>query len=196
MHSITNKDLAITKILTAKFSRDLSLNLCGLGITNIPPEIGELDHVRSLQLGDSKSASMSGVNPNDYLKNRIAELPKELFNLRNLESLEICNSDLTEIPEEISLLANLERLDLSYNQLSSVPPKLGKLNNLIELDLSHNNIKKLPPELNQLQNLRLLVLDNNLLPIPLKSSKKTMNQKQYLIITLQLLSKREDLSMK
>ena len=70
------------------------------------------------------------------------EIPPELGNLSNLETLSLWGNQLSgEIPAALGNLSNLETLSLSFNQLSgSVPPQLGNLSNLKYLRLSYNSL--------------------------------------------------------
>ena len=71
-------------------------------------------------------------------ENRLSgEIPPELGNLANLETLGLSNNRLSgEIPPELGSLANLEDLSLSGNELSGeIPSELGNLSNLEDLSL-------------------------------------------------------------
>ena len=65
------------------------------------------------------------------------EIPSELGNLANLESLYLGRNQLSgEIPPELGNLANLERLDLGDNQLIvCVPQSLERLHAMSDLPL-------------------------------------------------------------
>ena len=92
------------------------------------------------------------------------EIPAELGNLANLETLGLDGNQLSgEIPAELGNLANLEGLGLSGNQLSGeIPPELGNLANLKSLYLHDNQLSgEIPPELGNLANLKSLYLHDN-----------------------------------
>ena len=92
------------------------------------------------------------------------EIPAELGNLANLETLGLSRNQLSgEIPAELGNLANLEALGLSGNQLSGeIPAELGNLANLEGLGLSGNQLSgEIPPELGNLANLEGLSLSGN-----------------------------------
>ena len=92
------------------------------------------------------------------------EIPPELGNLANLESLQLRNNQLSGgIPPELGNLANLESLDLGENQLSGgIPPELGNLASLEYLELYENQLSgEIPPELGNLANLESLALRHN-----------------------------------
>ena len=86
----------------------------------IPPELGNLANLTSLELWENK---LTG------------SIPPELGNLGNLTSLELGSNELTgSIPPEFGNLTNLTSLELSQNELTgSIPPELGNLANLTSL---------------------------------------------------------------
>ena len=82
--------------------------LLGLGNNGLrgelPPELGDLTMLSSLQLWDN---NLSG------------ELPRELGNLANLGWLDVSNNQLSgEIPSEVSSLPNLHQVEIAGNELT------------------------------------------------------------------------------
>ena len=78
--------------------------------------------------------------------NLLNELPKEIFNLINLEKLRIISNNLETFPDGIEKLINLEKLYIEINidiniinkdfNFKSLPIKeIGKLNNLKDLSI-------------------------------------------------------------
>lgn len=84
-----------------------------------------------------------------------------LFDLINLEVLDLRNNYLTELPKEISKFTKLKSLALSDNQIASIPKELGQLTKLEYLYLANNQINELPKELSNLVELRRLFLSGN-----------------------------------
>ena len=76
------------------------------------------------------------------------EIPAELGNLANLETLGLSRNQLSgEIPPELGNLANLKSLFLESNQLSGeIPADLGSLANLEWLWLKENQLSGCVPE--------------------------------------------------
>ena len=68
----------------------------------------------------------------------IGEIPPEIGNLTNLESLSLHNNELTgSIPSEIGNLLNLNFLNLRFNQLTGlIPSEIGNLSNLDYLNFA------------------------------------------------------------
>jgi len=87
------------------------LPLNGMGLTELPREIGMLTQLRTL--------SLTG--------NKLAYLPTEFGNLRNLRSLSLRNNQFTIIPASIGELANLRQLDIRGNLITELPENLEKL---------------------------------------------------------------------
>ena len=170
---------------TDESSRVTSLSLGGNQLTGvIPPELGRLTYLLSLELGqgfDSESQTyigneLSGIIPPElgqlaHLQRLHLEsnqlsgvIPPELGQLTHLQSLSLGSNQLSGvIPSELSKLTNLQVLHLWHNQLSGViPPELGQLTHLQSLHLGGNGLSGvIPPELGQLTHLRALRLGSN-----------------------------------
>ena len=146
----------------------------------IPPEIGRLDNLRSLNLpyndltGPIPAAlgNLGNLTWVDLGNNQLTgTIPSELGNLANLTSLYLSNNDLTgPIPPAIGSLGSLAQLDLSFNDLTGpIPVELGNLGSLTWLALGDNHLTgPIPSELSNLANLTSLRLWSNDLtgPIP------------------------------
>lgn len=96
-------------------------------------------------------------------------LPKEVFKLNRLESLDIQVEDLAELPKEIGNLTNLDWLIIRCPNLKELPKEIGNLTNLgasyrgspfrnwVEIDC--HNLKELPKEIGNLNNLERLTIE-------------------------------------
>ena len=118
-------------------------------IGTIPPELGNLSSLISLQLSGNQ---LTGT------------LPPELGNLTNLTTLRLASNQLTgPLPPELGNLTNLTTLYGYSNQLTgAIPPELGNLASLTSLHLSNNQLTgTLPPELENLASLTALYLYGN-----------------------------------
>jgi hypothetical protein len=96
----TPYEIALERIEAARQSDATELNLNGLGLTELPPEIGNLTNLQVLGLGS----------------NQFSTLPPEIGNLINLQSLILGEG-----------LGGLETPGLQYNQLRELPLKLAIL---------------------------------------------------------------------
>lgn len=128
------------------------LDLRDLGLTKLPPEIGQLTKLRTLLLGKTNWESKG---------NKLTNLPFELFQLTSLKILSLWGNPLMFIPHEIGQLVNLTVLYLWGNQLTSLPPEICQLARLEELYLGNNELMSLPYEFSQLVSLTTLGLSDN-----------------------------------
>ena len=97
----------------------------------------------------------------DLTDNYIQNIPPEISNLTSLETLNLRLNCLTEIIPEMCNLISLSSLYLGENGITNIPREICNLANLTELLLNNNFITEIPRELFQLTNLNLLALHNN-----------------------------------
>ncbi len=103
----------------------------------------------------------------DLKWNQITEIPKEIWNLTNLEMLSLDWNQITEIPKEIWNLTKLSLLDLEWNQITEIPKEIWNLTNLEWLCLRWNKLTEIPKEIWNFTNLKWLYLEwNKLTEIP------------------------------
>ena len=167
-------------ILTPPASRVTGLGLGYQGIDytsftgTIPPELGDLVHLRTLDLyGGSYEYPSFGLS---------GSIPPELGKLRGLRELDLSHNRLSgEIPPELGSLANLLLLHLHGNQFSGeIPAELGRLTNLGALSLHGNQLSgEIPPELGRLTNLGALSLYGNQLSGCVPGSLQGQLDKEY-----------------
>ena len=91
----------------------------------------------------------------------LVSLPESLFELTNLQTLNLQHNYFTDFPDRIRALAGLTRLNFELNQLEDLPAGIGALTNLKKLNLKNNHLTILPPEIGQLTNLVELDLSGN-----------------------------------
>ncbi len=96
---------------------------------SIPPELGNLTNLQSLQI---------------YFNRLTGPIPPELGSLTNLTSLDLSSNQLIgSIPPELGKLTSVNLLILTRNQLSgSIPPEFGNLTSLEILDTSDNQLSE------------------------------------------------------
>jgi internalin A len=141
----TPEEEARTRIARAGRDELTILDLNGLGLMQLPPEIGGLMHLRILWLGD----------------NQLHSLPAEIGKLSQLQLLLLANNKLHELPGVIGKLEQLNTLWLENNRLPALPPAIGQLSNLRELRLENNELGALPLEMQRLGKLARLYLHGN-----------------------------------
>jgi Leucine-rich repeat (LRR) protein len=100
-------------------------------------------------------------------KKKLKEFPKEIFQFKNLQYLDISRNQIKEIPDSIYLLSQLQYLNVSRNRLGSLPKEIGKMSNLVYLHANNNELIGLPPQIGNLERLRVIDLwSNNLTDYP------------------------------
>jgi predicted nucleotide-binding protein len=135
-----------------------TLDLNGKGISRIPPQIANLSRLKRLDLS----------------KNKLTNLPLQLFTLANLVELRLRENAIATLPRAIGNLTRLSTLDIANNRLKSLPAEIGRLSNLVDLKLGGNQISKLPPDFDRLSKLEVLgLMGNNLHPLPLELTRLT-----------------------
>ncbi|XP_060961075.1 putative disease resistance protein At3g14460 [Cannabis sativa] len=161
--------------LLSKFKSLRALSFCGLQMTEFSDSIGDLKHLRYLDLSKTKIVMLPEFVTMLYnlqtlkLKDcdHLQTLPKDMHHLINLRHLIISGSSLVEMPSQISKLTNLQILTTFVVGKDSG----AKIEELAELQSLHGelsikklenvvNITKTPDQVivlekKQLENLRL-----------------------------------------
>ncbi|MCC3410372.1 MAG: leucine-rich repeat domain-containing protein [Microcoleus sp. PH2017_02_FOX_O_A] len=138
------------------------LDLAGLGLEELPPEIGKCTQLESLVLGKVESwIRVDGKMTPQPITNQLTSLPEELRSLANLRSLDLGGNPFGKMPELLLEMKQLENLSLTCIGLTEIPVKLNQLSNLKELDLGDNQIAEMSEVLNQMSHLTRLDLDGN-----------------------------------
>jgi internalin A len=140
-----NRRELLTIIEEAKRGRLKSLSLCGMGIRTLPPEIGQLISLTSLDLS----------------YNDIKILPESLWQLINLRSLQLNTNRIRKISPLIEELKNLYSLDISHNKIEDLPSSIGDLLNLRVFRLSGNRIESLPESFKRLTSVTSISISEN-----------------------------------
>ena len=122
-----------------------ALELINLGLTALPPEIGQLTALEALYLQLSQ----------------LTTLPPEIGQLTELRELYLGQNRLATLPPEIGQLTALKSLSLRSNKLAMLPPEIGQLTGLKRLTLNNNKLTSLPSEICQLTALEVLALSDN-----------------------------------
>ena len=177
---------ALRRIEEVRNSKVTTLDLGGLGLTEVPEQLMELGWLEELYLGlpmsmvtellvemDKKKLNWITVIPGklclnmpllkhlDLSYNQIKVLPKEIGSLAALKWLTLNNNQIKVLPKEIGKLAALEHIYLNNNQIKALPKEIGSLAALEWLILYNNQIEELPKKTGNLTALKYLFLDNN-----------------------------------
>lgn len=130
----------------------------------LPKTPHELKQLRTLKLNRNSGGTNFYISHDEQ---NLGRLPSQVYQLTNLQQLNLQGCGLTEISHEIGNLVNLEVLNLSHNKLKTLPAEIGKLKNLKQLILTGNHLEHLPPEVWELTQLSVLWLEgNNITHIP------------------------------
>lgn len=97
------------------------------------------------------------------ISKRISEggLDKGIFQLTNINLLNISDTCLSAIPDDISRLVNLQSLLLFGNKITDFNKNITSLKKLKVLDLSRNQLKSIPESLNDMKELTSINLSSN-----------------------------------
>ncbi|MBS4165284.1 Uncharacterized protein NEOC65_000337 [Neochlamydia sp. AcF65] len=108
-------------------------------------------------------------------------LPPELWQLSQLQDLDLSNNQLTVLSPEIRQLSQLKKLYLRNNKLTTIPAEIGQLSQLKHLILDRNQLTFLPAEIRQLSQLESLWLrSNQLIMLPAEIGQLSQLQKLHL----------------
>jgi len=159
---------ALKKIRKTKESKRTILDLSDMGLTSVPPEIGDLINLTGLYLNDNKLTllppeigTLTKLTNLNLENNQLTALPPEIGKFTDLTYLSVSNNQLAALPPEIGALVKLDRLYLINNHITWLPPDIGLLASLKWLRLSKNQLTSLPAEIGLLANLDWLILENN-----------------------------------
>jgi internalin A len=126
-------------------------------------------------------AAREGWTEIDLRNRELTELPAEIGQLSQLDSLNLGWNELEVLPPEIGHLIRLRKLYLASNRLTVLPPEIGWLTQLQTLSLGGNELQHLPLEIRQLTQLQTLRLSgNDLTALPSKIGHLTQLREVYL----------------
>jgi len=149
------REEAVRRIHRAAEEKLTELDLSGLDLEELPPEIGKCTQLEKLVLGKWDEEK------EEWVGNKLTEFPDAVLQLTNLKILNLRRNQITAIPEAIGQLSNLTGLYLSKNQITSIPEVIAQMSNLTELSLGSNQITSIPEAIGQLSNLAGLYLGEN-----------------------------------
>ena len=148
----------------------LSLNsVNGSGYSNGDRRTRKSSERRNLRLLiDTGDPHFPGLKRLKFRGKELANLPPEVFNLKELEVLDLSPEReaclyyrLPSVPATIAKLVNLKVLIVDTNELTELPAQIGTLVQLEHLALSNNQLSRLPNEITRLERLTSIHLANN-----------------------------------
>jgi Leucine-rich repeat (LRR) protein len=152
----------------------LKLNLSGNSIgPHFPAELGELRHLRSLDLRENKlgasplepgdSSALGGLISLDLSGNKVRDLGVIARNISRLQVLLASNNDIDALSPNLALLTDLRELCLSHNRrLSRLDTvDFSRLQSLTILDVSNCHISDISALESASSKFQTLLLDNN-----------------------------------
>lgn len=105
----------------------------------------------------------------------LSEIPKNIGDLSDLESLTIRTRIIDSIPDSLFTISALKHLDLSGNKVKNLSEDISKLENLEYLDVSQNQLESIPDVLSKMTSLEDVIVYNN----PLKDINEDLAFKTY-----------------
>jgi internalin A len=154
---------ALKRIQKAKKSGATHLDLEGLGLTDLPPEIGGLTNLTQLAFWNNQVSDLQPIAGLENLttlffgNNQISNL-QPIAGLEKLTGLVFSNNQISDL-QPIADLTNLNQLYSQNNQISDLQPIAG-LTNLTRLYFWNNQVSNLRP-IAGLKNLTTLFFWNN-----------------------------------
>ncbi|WP_426138656.1 leucine-rich repeat domain-containing protein [Psychrobacter sp. TWR1-1-1] len=160
-------------------------NIAGSSDSAVPREPEALRQLERLDLGYGKSTSYSYIDNKSVLQSEsestkplpgaignltnlkylrlrgFNELPDEIAQLENLETLVYMNCDFTEFPKALCQLKNLKSLNIFSKSLESFPDELGDLSSLTHFDMRGTQVQELPDAIGNLSKLTSIELYAN-----------------------------------
>jgi DNA polymerase III delta prime subunit len=122
---MNNSFIAVkSRIKQSQLSNSKELDLAGMGLDHIPPELEEMNRLTILDLSD----------------NNLKELPDFIGSFASLEYLDLSRNKLRLLPQSFKELISLETLNLSNNRLLSLPDDVRNLPSLKTLNIAGNEV--------------------------------------------------------
>lgn len=94
---------------------------------------------------DKAIFDLTNLNYLNIHETSLEAVPEEISKLENLQTLVLHSNKLKNVTATIALLEKLKILDLSRNSLKEIPEEFVKLSQLVTLNVSFNELEKLPP---------------------------------------------------
>ncbi len=141
----------------------------GAKIDSIPAEIAYLNRLKTLKISSTNDTLFlpETLHYLKFLKELTIEncildsLPYEVFNVENLQFLNLTNTQIQALPSNLKKMQKLEVLILDANKLNDLPYQIYCIKKLRFLSVKNNFLKKIPASVSQLINLTVLDVTGN-----------------------------------
>lgn len=94
-------------------------------------------------------------------KQKLKEIPKDIFKFKNLQELNVSKNKLESLPENLDSLKYLEVINASDNNIDTIYPSIGNFPKLKKLILNQNIIAHLPSTIGNLTEMYFLDMWGN-----------------------------------
>ena len=159
------------KLITAKLKAGYAEVLLDIPNVNIRSlhevEIAKKNKAKSLNVNIDKSEALfieicTITSLEKLTISGVKSVPKEINQLKELDSLEIKGESLKKLPPEIGSFSKLRRFTIEYTGLASLPDEIGNLSSLKKLYIQHNQkLLSLPKTIGNLKKLDNLWINWN-----------------------------------
>jgi small GTP-binding protein len=156
------------KILEVRATWETTLNLDGIGLVSLPPDIGKCTYLENLSISNNLLTSLPSeigecklLRHLDLSNNKLTNLPSEIARCSNLRNVLLPGNRFTALPTPLTKCKNLEQIDLSGNEIETLSPLIGQCTSLKQLSVSGNLLVSLPAEIGSCKRLRFINLESN-----------------------------------
>jgi len=94
-------------------------------------------------------------------KQKLTEIPEEVYKFKNLNTLDLSKNKLKEFPKKIGEFKYLQELNISGNKIEVVTKELGQLKHLKRFEANQNGLVSIPAEIRHLKKLEFMDLWGN-----------------------------------
>jgi Leucine-rich repeat (LRR) protein len=122
-------------------------------------------------------------------KQKLTELPSEIFAFKNLQYLDVSRNKLSKFPANITTFKYLQELDIAGNKIEVITKELGELEHLKKFSASQNGLVSIPAEIKNLKKLKHMDLwgnDIGSLPYQISELKNTLEILDLRVILMSL----------